>query len=103
MSRRKRSRKVRSAKGFVGSKLEIQLAESKLFYDIAVKTNDIEYAASLTYFFVVLYAWLTASVGRELGLILLLSAALLILRAKIERQQIKDDAEKEFEEMIDCV
>ena len=99
MNRRKRSRSVRSKKGLIERQLDIQLVKSRFFCDIDLKANDIEYAGSLTYFFVVLYAWFTDAVSKELGLILLFSAILIILSVRIKRQQIRNDAEKKFEEM----
>jgi hypothetical protein len=71
----------------------------KLFFEADVKANDIEYAAALSYLFIVLYAFLVGSIEKELGLILLLSAFMIILSVRIERKQIKEEAEKKLKEI----
>lgn len=61
-----------------------------------IDENNLLYAASLTYFFGVLYAFLTEAVDRTLGLVLILTAVMIIWGVGDKRKQIR----RKYEEQI---
>jgi Ca2+/Na+ antiporter len=76
-------------------KLQIELS-----FKEEIEENNLFMAASLAYFFGVLYACLTDAVERYFGIILILAAIMIIWFLRDKRKEIRRKYEKEIESLI---
>jgi len=65
-----------------------------------IEENNLFMAASLAYFFGVLYACLTDAVERYFGIILILTAIMIIWYLRDKRKEIKRRYEREIESLL---
>jgi Flp pilus assembly protein TadB len=74
--------------------------EIKLLFKEEIEENNLFLAASLAYFFGVLYACLTDAVERYFSIILILTAIMIIWFLRDKRKEIRRKYEKQIEELI---
>jgi Ca2+/Na+ antiporter len=72
----------------------------ELLFKEEIEENNLFLAASLAYFFGVLYASLTVAVERYFGIILILTAIMIIWYLRDKRKEIKTEYEKQIESLI---
>lgn len=71
-----------------------------MLFKADIEENNLSLAASLAYFFGVLYASLTDAVERYFGTILILTAIMVIWYLRDKRNEIKRKYEKEIESLL---
>jgi len=83
------------------SQIQISLEELriKLCFKEEVEENNLFLAAGLTYFFGVLFACLTEVVERYFGVVLILTAIMIVWYLRDKRKEIRRKFEKEIESL----
>ena len=71
----------------------------KLCFKEEIDANNLFLAASLTYFFGVLFACLTEVVERYIGIILILTAVMIVWYFRDKRKEIRRKYEKQIESL----
>lgn len=77
----------------------IDLVKCERNFIAKIRRNDVEYAAALSYLGLVVYAFLTKTTERMLGLFLILSAMVILLYVRSDRE----DIEREFNDCLNAL
>ena len=87
--------------GRSNSEISLMKLQIEISSKMEIEENNVLLAASLAYFFVVLYAASTEQVEKYFGIILILTAIMIIWHFRDKRKETKRKYEAQIEALID--